>query len=61
MRAAEAQPIFMSATRRSSMARCWMCWRRIPTSPRSSRAGWGFMVLTNMLPNQGNGTYVFYA
>ena len=32
-----------------------------PTHPRSSRAGWGFMVLTNMLPNQGNGTYVFYA
>jgi hypothetical protein len=32
-----------------------------PAYPRSSRAGWGFMVLTNMLPNQGNGTYVFYA
>jgi hypothetical protein len=27
--------------------------------PRSSRAGFGFMVLTNMLPNQGNGTYIF--
>jgi ELWxxDGT repeat protein len=27
--------------------------------PRSSRAGWGFMVLTNTLPNQGNGTFVF--
>ena len=25
----------------------------------ASRAGWGFMVLTNMLPNQGNGTYRF--
>jgi uncharacterized delta-60 repeat protein len=32
-----------------------------PTYPRSSRAGWGFMVLTNMLPNQGNGTYTFHA
>jgi hypothetical protein len=31
-----------------------------PTYPRSSRAGWGFMVLTNMLPAQGNGTYVLY-
>ena len=25
--------------------------------PRSSRGGWGFMLLTNMLPNQGNGTF----
>jgi uncharacterized delta-60 repeat protein len=29
--------------------------------PRNTRAGWGFMVLTNMLPNQGNGTYRFVA
>jgi hypothetical protein len=28
--------------------------------PLSSRAGWGFMVLTNMLPGQGNGTYQFW-
>ena len=28
-----------------------------PDIPLNSRAGWGFMVLTNMLPNQGNGTY----
>ena len=28
-----------------------------PTYPLSTRAGWGFMVLTNMLPNQGNGAY----
>jgi Tol biopolymer transport system component len=31
------------------------------TNPLSARAGWGFMVLTNMLPNQGNGTYTFRA
>ena len=31
-----------------------------PTMPRNSRAGWGFMVLTNMLPSQGNGTYQFF-
>jgi hypothetical protein len=31
-----------------------------PGVPRNSRAGWGFMVLTNMLPAQGNGTYTFY-
>ena len=30
-----------------------------PTYPANTRAGWGFMVLTNMLPNQGNGTYQF--
>jgi hypothetical protein len=30
-----------------------------PTHPLATRAGWGFMVLTNMLPNQGNGTYAF--
>ena len=29
------------------------------TYPANSQAGWGLMVLTNMLPNQGNGTYVF--
>ena len=27
--------------------------------PLHTRAGWGFMVLTNNLPNQGNGTYRF--
>ncbi len=31
------------------------------TFPRSTRGGWGFMLLTNMLPNQGNGTYTLYA
>ena len=30
-----------------------------PSHPLNSRAGWGFMVLTNMLPAQGNGQYVF--
>ena len=25
------------------------------------RAGWGFLILTNMLPNQGNGTFRIYA
>jgi hypothetical protein len=28
-----------------------------PTLPFNDNAGWGFMVLTNMLPNQGNGTF----
>ena len=38
-----------------------------PAFPQSSRAGWGFMVLTNMLPDVargqptgGNGTYAFF-
>jgi hypothetical protein len=30
-----------------------------PGLPLNTRGGWGFMVLTNMLPNQGNGTYQF--
>jgi hypothetical protein len=29
--------------------------------PASYRAGWGYLVLTNMLPNQGNGTFRFSA
>jgi hypothetical protein len=30
-----------------------------PNVPRASEAGWGLMVLTNMLPNGGNGAYAF--
>ena len=32
-----------------------------PSHPGSDSAGWGYMVLTNMLPNQGNGVFTFYA
>ena len=32
-----------------------------PTYPFNDRAGWGFLILTNMLPNQGNGTFRIYA
>jgi hypothetical protein len=32
-----------------------------PVYPRSYRSGWGFMLLTNMLPGQGNGTYTLVA
>jgi hypothetical protein len=32
-----------------------------PTLPRNARAGWGLMVLTNMLPRIGNGTFRFSA
>jgi len=32
-----------------------------PTTPFNYRAGWGFMVLTNMLPNQGVGNFTFHA
>jgi hypothetical protein len=32
-----------------------------PTYPLNTRAGWGFLILTNMLPNQGNGTFRIYA
>ena len=32
-----------------------------PQYPGVSRAGWGFMILTNMLPNGGNGTFTLHA
>jgi hypothetical protein len=28
-----------------------------PTAPRNTRAGWGYLMLTNFLPNLGNGTF----
>jgi all-beta uncharacterized protein len=31
-----------------------------PALPFASRAGWGYMLLSNMLPNRGSGTYRFY-
>lgn len=34
---------------------------QFPAYPDSDAAGWGYMVLTNMLPNQGNGAFTFYA
>ncbi len=35
--------------------------RAYPTYPFNDRAGWGFLILTNMLPNQGNGMFRIYA
>jgi hypothetical protein len=32
-----------------------------PSYPDSSKAGWGYMMLTNFLPGQGNGWFTFYA
>jgi hypothetical protein len=32
-----------------------------PTYPLSYRAGWGYMMLTNFLPNGGNGTFLIHA
>lgn len=32
-----------------------------PTYPRATRAGWGYMLLTNFLPNGGNGTFTLHA
>ena len=32
-----------------------------PAYPLNSRAGWGYMLLTNLLPGQGNGTFKIYA
>jgi ELWxxDGT repeat protein len=32
-----------------------------PGLPNATRAGWGYMLLTNMLPGQGNGSFVLHA
>jgi hypothetical protein len=32
-----------------------------PTLPMAERAGWGYLLLTNMLPNRGNGTFTLWA
>jgi hypothetical protein len=32
-----------------------------PAYPNANRAGWGYMLLTNMLPSQGNGSFTLYA
>ena len=32
-----------------------------PTHPNNTRAGWGYMLLSNMLPNGGNGTFTLHA
>ncbi|NIN35596.1 MAG: hypothetical protein GTO60_11120, partial [Gammaproteobacteria bacterium] len=32
-----------------------------PHYPMNYKAGWGYMMLTNFLPNGGNGTYTIYA
>jgi hypothetical protein len=34
---------------------------KYPSSPNSNRAGWGYMLLTNPLPGQGNGTFKLHA
>jgi hypothetical protein len=31
-----------------------------PTTPLNYRAGWGLLILTNMLPNQGSGTFTLH-
>jgi hypothetical protein len=35
--------------------------RAYPSYPDASRAGWGYMLLSNLLPNVGNGTFTFHA
>jgi hypothetical protein len=32
-----------------------------PVYPNNTKAGWGYMMLTNFLPNSGNGTFVIHA
>jgi hypothetical protein len=35
--------------------------RAYPGYPNNNKAGWGYMMLTNYLPNQGNGTFTIHA
>ncbi len=35
--------------------------RTYPTYPLGDRGGWGYLLLTNMLPSQGNGVFRIYA
>jgi hypothetical protein len=35
--------------------------RAYPSVPLNDQGGWGFLILTNMLPNQGNGVFRIYA
>ena len=32
-----------------------------PTLPRNMRGGWGYLLLTNFLPNEGNGSFTLHA
>jgi glucose/arabinose dehydrogenase len=32
----------------------------LPAAPNNTRAGWGYLLLTNMLPNGGDGTYTLH-
>ena len=32
-----------------------------PAAPQKTRAGWGYMLLSNVLPDGGNGTFTFHA
>ena len=32
-----------------------------PSTPRNTRAGWGYLMLTNFLPSLGDGTFTLYA
>ncbi len=34
---------------------------QFPSLPRNTRAGWGYLMLTNFLPNGGNGSFTLYA
>ncbi len=46
--------------RSSSTARV-PTWPRVSDAPFKDRAGWGYLLLTNFLPNQGNGTFTLWA
>jgi hypothetical protein len=57
---APGAPVFIGAATMVDAARPDVA-AAFPTQPLNTRAGWGLNVLTNMLPNQGNGTFRLYA
>ena len=50
-------PRSTSATRHSFLVRGPMLRRHTRPLPFNTRAGWGYLLLTNTLPNRGTGTY----
>ena len=51
----------VSGRRGADRRRASGCRGGISAVPLNNRGGWGMMVLTNQLPNQGNGTFTLYA
>jgi Putative binding domain, N-terminal/Viral BACON domain len=54
------QPVFIGTATRVAGARPDVA-AAFPDHPENTRAGWGYLMLTNGLPNEGNGTFRIHA